>query len=133
MFSIYFQTQLQASLVELYMEFEQLHDVVGELEEPNLETKFEDYYSDSECNYEIVDAAEEDGVNHTIESDVEDVARPPVVTDGEFSVGMKFNSREDVIKVVKEYTIQRGVDYSVFESELTTFYAKCVQYGPNCA
>ncbi|RYQ87981.1 hypothetical protein Ahy_B09g095459 isoform B [Arachis hypogaea] len=45
---------------------------------------------------------------------------------------MEFNSRETVIAVVKEYTIQRDVDYRVCESEPTTFYAKCVHYGTNC-
>ncbi|XP_025664729.1 uncharacterized protein [Arachis hypogaea] len=30
---------------------------------------------------------------------------------------------------LKDYTICRGVDYRVYESEPTTFYAKCTQYG----
>ncbi|XP_016191847.1 uncharacterized protein LOC107632694 [Arachis ipaensis] len=59
-------------------------------------------------------------------------ADPPMVEDGEFVIGMEFNSREAVIKAVKDYTIHRGVDYRVFESEPTTFYAKCVQYGQSC-
>ncbi|RYQ84577.1 hypothetical protein Ahy_B10g103998 [Arachis hypogaea] len=37
--------------------------------------------------------------------------------DGEFSVGMEFGSRESVISAIKIYTISRGVDYTVFESE----------------
>ncbi|RYR09581.1 hypothetical protein Ahy_B05g077949 [Arachis hypogaea] len=49
----------------------------------------------------------------------------PVVADGEFTVGMEFSSREAVIKAMKDYTIHRGVDYRVYESEPTTFYAKC--------
>ncbi|RYR10291.1 hypothetical protein Ahy_B05g078767 [Arachis hypogaea] len=36
---------------------------------------------------------------------------PPVVADGEFTVGMEFSSREAVIKAMKDYTIRRGVDY----------------------
>ncbi|XP_057719389.1 uncharacterized protein LOC130933793 [Arachis stenosperma] len=55
-----------------------------------------------------------------------------VVADGEFMVGMEFNSREAVIKTMKDYTIRRGVDYRVYESEPTTFYAKCTQYGSGC-
>ncbi|RYQ83984.1 hypothetical protein Ahy_B10g102875 [Arachis hypogaea] len=59
-------------------------------------------------------------------------AKLPVVVDGEFMVGMEFSSREAVIKAMKDYTIRRGVDYRVFESEPTTFYAKCTQYGAGC-
>ncbi|XP_052109643.1 uncharacterized protein LOC127741406 [Arachis duranensis] len=33
---------------------------------------------------------------------------------------------------MKDYTIRRGVDYRVYESEPTTFYAKCTQYGKGC-
>ncbi|MED6171833.1 hypothetical protein PIB30_044474 [Stylosanthes scabra] len=36
---------------------------------------------------------------------------PTYVPDGEFAIRMEFNSRESVIKAVKEYTISRGVDY----------------------
>ncbi|RYR41388.1 hypothetical protein Ahy_A08g037782 [Arachis hypogaea] len=49
--------------------------------------------------------------------------------DGEFSVGMKFGSRESVISAIKSYTTSRGVDYTVYESEPQTFYAKCKDYG----
>ncbi|RYR51351.1 hypothetical protein Ahy_A06g026367 [Arachis hypogaea] len=56
----------------------------------------------------------------------------PVVADGEFTVGMEFSSREAVIKAVKDYTIRRSVDYQVYESEPTTFYAKCTEYGNGC-
>ncbi|MED6189080.1 hypothetical protein PIB30_092211 [Stylosanthes scabra] len=52
---------------------------------------------------------------------------------GKFAIGMEFNSRESVIKAVKESTIFRGVDYWVRESEPTTFYARCVQHATNCA
>ncbi|RYR15176.1 hypothetical protein Ahy_B04g071902 [Arachis hypogaea] len=52
--------------------------------------------------------------------------------DGEFSVGMEFGSRESVISTIKSYTISRGVDYTVYESEPQTFYAKCKGYGAGC-
>ncbi|XP_057755559.1 uncharacterized protein LOC130974720 [Arachis stenosperma] len=55
-----------------------------------------------------------------------------LMPDGEFTVGMEFSSREVVIKAMKDYTIRRGVDYRVYESEPTTFYAKCTQYGAGC-
>ncbi|RYR26098.1 hypothetical protein Ahy_B02g060250 [Arachis hypogaea] len=60
------------------------------------------------------------------------IVDPLVVADSEFIIGMEFNSREDVIKAVKEYTIHISVDYRVYESEPTTFYAKCVQYKASC-
>ncbi|RYQ82458.1 hypothetical protein Ahy_B10g101044 [Arachis hypogaea] len=50
------------------------------------------------------------------------------VTDGEFTVGIEFSSRDAIIKAMKDYTIRRRVDYRVYESEPTTFYAKCTQY-----
>ncbi|XP_025664990.1 uncharacterized protein [Arachis hypogaea] len=42
---------------------------------------------------------------------------------------MKFGSRESVMSAIKSYTISRGVDYTVYESEPQTFYAKCKGYG----
>ncbi|XP_057746280.1 uncharacterized protein LOC130965538 [Arachis stenosperma] len=54
-------------------------------------------------------------------------AELPLMPDGEFTVGIEFSSREAVIKAMKDYTIRRGVDYRVYESEPTTFYAKCTQ------
>ncbi|XP_015970034.1 uncharacterized protein LOC107493448 [Arachis duranensis] len=52
-----------------------------------------------------------------------------VMTDSKFTVGMEFNSTETVIKAMKYYTIRRGVDYWVHESEPMIFYVKCTQYG----
>ncbi|XP_016185374.1 uncharacterized protein LOC107627005 [Arachis ipaensis] len=60
------------------------------------------------------------------------MAEVPLVADGEFAVGMEFSSREAVIRAMKEYAIQRSVDYRVYESEPMTFYAKCTQYGEGC-
>ncbi|RYR46727.1 hypothetical protein Ahy_A07g032507 [Arachis hypogaea] len=59
-------------------------------------------------------------------------AELPLMPDGEFTVGIEFSSREAVIKAMKDYTIRRGVDYRVYESEPTKFYAKCTQYGAGC-
>ncbi|MED6167861.1 hypothetical protein PIB30_006832 [Stylosanthes scabra] len=66
------------SMVEKYVEFEQIPYVVGAVEEVRPDLVFEGYYSDSEeefeGNYEIDDANEEDVLQHDMESDVEDVA-----------------------------------------------------------
>ncbi|RYQ85072.1 hypothetical protein Ahy_B10g104573 [Arachis hypogaea] len=45
--------------------------------------------------------------------------------DGEFRMGMKNSSRKSVIAAIWSYTIFRGVDYVIYESEPRTFYAKC--------
>ncbi|MED6111593.1 hypothetical protein PIB30_053608 [Stylosanthes scabra] len=129
-----------ASMIELYVEFEQIPYGVGAAEEAQPELTFDGYYSDSEeefeDNYEMDDANEEDVLEHDTESEVEDVAnalanelpfqepsfmRPTYVPGGEFVIEMEFNSRESVIKAVKKHTISRGVDYWVRESEPTHF------------
>ncbi|XP_025638483.1 uncharacterized protein [Arachis hypogaea] len=167
MFFTYHQTRAQASLIELYVEFEEIDNV--DFPEPNIDWVGYNTESDEEFegNYEVVgptENVEEDEI--MVERDVADVANaltgqhpygepsfmhalnldamhapefseyvntaPVIVAAGEFAVGMEFNSREVVIPSVKEYTIRRGVDYRVYESEPTTFYAKCVQYGTSC-
>ncbi|KAL4396583.1 hypothetical protein AHAS_Ahas01G0106400 [Arachis hypogaea] len=99
MFFTYHQTRAQASLIELYVEFKEIDDV--DFPKPNI-----------------------DWVGYNTESD-EEFEAPAVVTASEFAVRMEFNSREAIITSVKEYTIRREVDYKVYESEPTTFYAKC--------
>ncbi|KAL4329786.1 hypothetical protein AHAS_Ahas13G0334900 [Arachis hypogaea] len=49
--------------------------------------------------------------------------------DGEFRIGMKYSSRKLVVTAIRSYTIFRGVDYNVYESEPQTFYEKCKTYG----
>ncbi|RYR48501.1 hypothetical protein Ahy_A07g034523 [Arachis hypogaea] len=146
MFFTYHQTRAQASLIELYVEFEEIDDI--DFSEPNIDWVGYNTESDKEFegNYEVVGSTEdveEDEI--MVEGDVANVANaligqhpsrepsfmhalnldamhapefskyvntvPTVVADGEFAVGMEFNSREAVIASVKEYTIRRGVDY----------------------
>ncbi|XP_057720415.1 uncharacterized protein LOC130934910 [Arachis stenosperma] len=52
--------------------------------------------------------------------------------DGEFRIGMEYSSRKSVAAAIRSYTIARGVDYDVYESEPQTFYAKCKMYGRGC-
>ncbi|RYQ80096.1 hypothetical protein Ahy_Scaffold1g106732 isoform K [Arachis hypogaea] len=52
--------------------------------------------------------------------------------DGEFRIGMEYRSRKSVVAAIRSFTISRGVDYDVFESEPQTFYAKCKMYGRGC-
>ncbi|RYR30068.1 hypothetical protein Ahy_B01g054891 [Arachis hypogaea] len=44
--------------------------------------------------------------------------------DGEFRIGIEYSSRKSVVAAIRSYTISRGVDYNVYESEPQTFYAK---------
>ncbi|RYQ79441.1 uncharacterized protein LOC110280427 [Arachis duranensis] len=52
--------------------------------------------------------------------------------DGEFRIGMEYSSRNFVVVAIRSYTISRGVDYNVYESEPLTFYAKCKKFGRGC-
>ncbi|RYR19577.1 hypothetical protein Ahy_B03g064400 [Arachis hypogaea] len=52
--------------------------------------------------------------------------------DGEFRIRMEYSSRKSVVAAIRNYTISRGVDYNVYESEAQTFYAKCKMYGRGC-
>ncbi|XP_015968229.1 uncharacterized protein LOC107491824 [Arachis duranensis] len=49
--------------------------------------------------------------------------------DGEFRIGMEYSSRKSVVAAIRSFTIAKGVDYEVYESESQTFYAKCKMYG----
>ncbi|MED6210974.1 hypothetical protein PIB30_069247 [Stylosanthes scabra] len=78
MMSIHLENMAHVSVVELYVEFEQISYVVGVVNEVQLDFAIEGYYSDSEeefeGTYEIDDGNEEDVLEHDMESDVEDVA-----------------------------------------------------------
>nr|XP_025678923.1 uncharacterized protein LOC112778856 [Arachis hypogaea] len=52
--------------------------------------------------------------------------------DGEFRIGMEYSSRKSFVAAIRSFTIARGVDYEVYESEPQTFYAKCKMYGRGC-
>ncbi|XP_057733914.1 uncharacterized protein LOC130949110 [Arachis stenosperma] len=52
--------------------------------------------------------------------------------DGEFRIGMEYSSRKLVVAAIRSFTIAKGVDYEVYESEPQTFYAKCKMYGRGC-
>ncbi|MED6138704.1 hypothetical protein PIB30_076967 [Stylosanthes scabra] len=66
------------SVIELYVEFEQIPYVVGAVEEAQPDLEFDGYYSDSEeefeGNYEMDDANQEDVLEHDTESKMKDVA-----------------------------------------------------------
>ncbi|RYQ92750.1 hypothetical protein Ahy_B09g098969 [Arachis hypogaea] len=51
---------------------------------------------------------------------------------GEFRIRMEYASRKSVVAAIQSYTISRGIDNVVYESESQTFYAKCKTYGRRC-
>ncbi|XP_016206029.1 uncharacterized protein LOC107646352 [Arachis ipaensis] len=131
MLCIYQQTRFHVPMIELYVEFEQQSELgavgeevnVDELEDIDWEEDNNDSEEEFEANYEVDD-----------ENDDGDLASEgnAAAEDGEFRVEMKFGSRESVISAIKSYTISRRVDYTVYESEPQTFYAKCKGYGAGC-
>nr|XP_025628428.1 uncharacterized protein LOC112721592 [Arachis hypogaea] len=157
MFSVYMESRAQMPFIELYIEFEQ-SEADRNIEREDYNSDSEEEF---ESNYEVVgqegDEVQGDG---TWEASVTDVANalandhpfeepsfmraldleamhapefPEYMNaDGEFAVEMEFSFREAVIMAMKDYTIRRGVDYRVYESEPLTFYAKCTQYGSGC-
>ncbi|RYR74347.1 hypothetical protein Ahy_A02g009021 [Arachis hypogaea] len=162
MLYIYQQTQFHVPMIKLYVEFEQQSGLgaVGE-EGYRLEEDNNDSEADFEANYEVDDENDDGDLagNPTVQNEANAiVSQHPfgvpsfmrtldleamhaqefpnegntAAEDGEFSVGMKFGSRESVISAIKGYTISRGVDYTVSESEPQTFYAKCKGYGAGC-
>ncbi|XP_016178918.1 uncharacterized protein LOC107621410 [Arachis ipaensis] len=148
MFSVFLESRSRISFIELYVEFEQ--------STADRDIELEDYNSVDEDHADDVMVADVANVANALANqqpfeeptfmrslDLEAMHAPefpqyvnaaelPVMPDGKFTVGMKFNSREAVIKAMKDYTIYRGVDYRVHESEPIIFYAKCTQYGVGC-
>ncbi|MED6152005.1 hypothetical protein PIB30_087733 [Stylosanthes scabra] len=47
----------------------------------------------------------------------------------EFQIGQTFQSKEDVLQALKIYSIRRGVDYKVFESDHDKYHGKCKEFG----
>ncbi|RYR51317.1 hypothetical protein Ahy_A06g026335 [Arachis hypogaea] len=140
MFSMYMENRHRMSCIELYIEFEQSEaDRNIELEDYNSESEdeFESNYEivspgeDEEAavgamNANVAEVANVLANPHPFQEPyfmrsldlgaMQEFSQymnpaPPVVADGEFTVGMEFSSREAVIKAMKDYTIWRGVDY----------------------
>ncbi|RYR39778.1 hypothetical protein Ahy_A09g045375 [Arachis hypogaea] len=159
MLYIYQQTRSHVPMIELYVEFEQQSGMsmigdeinVDELGDIDWEEDNNDSEDEFEANYEVDDENDDGDLagNPAVQHETNAICLfyLPCLTDGgahivgegnvasedgEFSVGMEFDSRESVISAIKSYTISRGVDYTVYESEPQTFYAKCKGYGAGC-
>ncbi|XP_020973114.1 uncharacterized protein LOC107633951 [Arachis ipaensis] len=146
------QTQVQHPRIELYVEFE--HIIADEVQhDPNVQDDRVEAYlgmnddndKEFEATYEAGDEDEDDDGGGEV------VAKTLVVPsarinerqicfligvadpeDGEFRIGMEYGLRKSIIAAIRSYTISRGVDYVVYESESQMFYAKCKTYGRRC-
>lgn len=46
--------------------------------------------------------------------------------------GQQFPNKESVVLAVKNYSIRRGVEYKVYESDQTKYQGKCKHFGSGC-
>ncbi|XP_016199073.2 uncharacterized protein LOC107640037 [Arachis ipaensis] len=152
MFQIHRQTQMRQPQIDLYVEFEtvEVEGTQNDLEVgDDRAAVYEGMNSDSEedfkATYEADDEDEDGDVG--VEIAAENVVVHPSISqpmnvppfmrvanpeDGEFRIEMEYSSRKTVVAAIRSYTIARGVDYDVYESEPQTFYAKCKMYGCGC-
>ncbi|MED6135881.1 hypothetical protein PIB30_050868 [Stylosanthes scabra] len=52
-----------------------------------------------------------------------------VLTPNEFEIRQIFQTKEDAVLSVKSYSIRRGVEYKVKESDHTKYHARCKNFG----
>ncbi|XP_015935962.1 uncharacterized protein LOC127744122 [Arachis duranensis] len=50
----------------------------------------------------------------------------------EFQVGQQFQDKDEVLLSVKTYSIRRGVQYKVVESDYRRYVGKCSEFGNGC-
>ncbi|MED6113196.1 hypothetical protein PIB30_068620 [Stylosanthes scabra] len=55
-----------------------------------------------------------------------------VLTPNEFEIGQIFQTKEDAVLCVKSYSIRRGVEYKVKESDHAKYHARCKNFGSGC-
>ncbi|XP_016200270.1 uncharacterized protein LOC107641288 [Arachis ipaensis] len=53
-------------------------------------------------------------------------------TSGEFQIGQSFQTKEEVVMSVKDYSIRRGVQYRVMESDHLKYVERCKEFGNGC-
>ncbi|XP_016207227.1 uncharacterized protein LOC107647684 [Arachis ipaensis] len=50
----------------------------------------------------------------------------------EFQIGQSFQSKEEAVLSVKNYSIRRGVEYKVMESDNLKYQGRCKEFGNGC-
>ncbi|XP_052116476.1 uncharacterized protein LOC107484146 [Arachis duranensis] len=51
----------------------------------------------------------------------------------EFQIGQSFQSKDEAVLNVKDYSIHRGVEYRVLESDHLKYHGKCKDFGKTCS
>ncbi|XP_057755444.1 uncharacterized protein LOC130974592 [Arachis stenosperma] len=51
----------------------------------------------------------------------------------EFQIGQSFQSKDKAVLSVKDYSIRRGVEYRVLESDHLKYHGKCKDFGKSCS
>ncbi|XP_016162532.1 uncharacterized protein LOC107605239 [Arachis ipaensis] len=50
----------------------------------------------------------------------------------EFQIGQSFQNKDEAILSVKDYSIRRGVEYRVMESDHLKYHGRCKEFGKGC-
>ncbi|XP_016195644.1 uncharacterized protein LOC107636663 [Arachis ipaensis] len=51
----------------------------------------------------------------------------------EFQIGQSFQNKDEAVLSVKDYSIRRGVEYRVLESDHLKYHGKCKEFGKGCS
>ncbi|RYR68570.1 hypothetical protein Ahy_A03g015054 isoform G [Arachis hypogaea] len=78
-----------------------------------------------------LDAMRQEGVSrHSVGFGARDTEGTADLT--EFQVGQQFQDKEQALLSVKTYSIRRGVQYKVIESDYRRYVGKCSEFGNGC-
>ncbi|XP_016167962.1 uncharacterized protein LOC107610423 [Arachis ipaensis] len=116
-----------------------IHDVQGFREPDRVENAMRDDDSDEEPVDIIRDNDDDTGVNpHTQHGPFKSwhTADGGATIGGsstEFQIGQSFHNKDEVVLSVKDYSICRGVEYRVLESDHLKYHGKCKEFSKGCS
>ncbi|RYQ89198.1 hypothetical protein Ahy_B09g095968 isoform B [Arachis hypogaea] len=100
--------------------------VLGDVEEDDVEPDMIEDDSGDE-----LDAMRQEGVSgHSVGFGARDAEGTAGLT--EFQVGQQFQDKDEALLSVKTYSIRRGVQYKVVESDHRRYVGKCSEFGNGC-
>ncbi|XP_057746713.1 uncharacterized protein LOC130965982 [Arachis stenosperma] len=100
-----------------------IHDVQGFREPDQIENAMQDDDSDQEPVDIIGDSDDEQA----------DGGATIGGSSTEFQIGQSFQNKDKVVLSVKDYSIRRGVEYRVLESDHLKYHEKCKEFGKSCS
>ncbi|XP_016168196.1 uncharacterized protein LOC107610701 [Arachis ipaensis] len=85
----------------------------------------------------LLDGVDDDDVELDLIADDngDDIAASNLIGAGggsKFQVGQQFQDKDEVVLSVKPYSIRRGVQYKVVESDYRRYVGKCSEFGNGC-